>query len=173
MFNLLAILAPICIGLGIVLFLSIRKVFVSNSELPLTADWIDALSADRCCPMFRLLDGRDLELLRAQPGFTPEMERTIRLQHSQMFHGYLQSLTADFQRVCAAIKLLLVHSGIDRSDLASNLLQSQIQFAVRLVEAELAVCLYRYGLGNVNITALMRIFDTTRIELRTLVPSML
>ena len=159
------------IGLGIVLCTNICKVLVSNSNLPLTADWIDDLSPERYHPMLRLLDGRDLKLLRAQPGFKPEMERAVRRQRSQMFRGYLRSLTADFQRVCAAIKLLVLHAGTDRPDLASILVQNQILFAITLVEVEFAVYLYRCGLCNVNITALVQLFDTTRIELRTVLPS--
>jgi len=110
-------------------------------------------------------------LLRAQPGFKPEMERAVRRQRSQMFRGYLRSLTADFQRVCAAIKLLVLHAGTDRPDLASILVQNQVLFAIRLVQVEFAVYLYRCGLCNVNITALVQLFDTTRIELRALLPS--
>jgi hypothetical protein len=151
--------------------MNIRKVLLSNSNLPLTADWIDDLSSERYRPMLRLLDGRDLKLLRAQPGFTPEMEQAVRRQRSQMFRGYLRSLTADFQRVCVAIKLLMVHSGTDRPDLASILVQNQMLFAIRLVQVEFAVYLYRCGLCNVNTTALVQLFDTIRIELRTLLPS--
>ena len=144
MLILAAILSPIFVGLGIVLCLSIRKILVSDGDLPLTADWIDDLSFDRYRPMLRLLDDQDLELMRAQPGFRPEMERQVRRQRSKMFRGYLRSLTADFQRVCAVIKLLILHSGNDRPDLASSLLQNQILFAIRLVQVEFSI--YLYGL---------------------------
>jgi hypothetical protein len=171
MLYLASILVSVFVGLAIILFRSICKIMISKSDLPLTADWIEELSCERYQPMLRLLDGRDLEFLRSQPGYTPEMERALRRQRCQVFRGYLRSLTADFQRVCAAIKLMMLYSGIDRPDLASALTQNQILFAVRLVEVRFAVYLYRYGLCTVNITALVRIFETAQVELRTLVPS--
>jgi hypothetical protein len=65
---LVAVIVSVSVALAIVLFLNIRQVFVSNCDLPLTVDWIDALSAERYLPMLRLLDGRDLELLRNPTG---------------------------------------------------------------------------------------------------------
>jgi hypothetical protein len=168
---LVAVIVSVSVALAVVLFLNIRQVFVSNCDLPLTVDWIDALSAERYLPMLRLLDGRDLELLRTQPGYTPVMGRVLRRQRCQIFYGYLRSLTADFQRVCTATKLLMLHSATDRPDLASVLVQNQVLFVARLVEVKLAVCFYRYGLCKVNVAALVRVFDTTQSELRTLVPS--
>ena len=44
----------------------------------MTADWIDELSIDRYRPMQRLLDTAELDFLRAQPGFNPQMESRLR-----------------------------------------------------------------------------------------------
>jgi hypothetical protein len=121
--------------------------------------------------MLRLLDVKDLEFLRAQPGFTPNMETQLRRQRCQMFQGYLRSLSQDFRRICAAIKLMMLCSKNDRPDLAGILLHHQFVFGLAFLQVECSLLLYRWGLGQVNADGLMRAFDRTRVELRRLVPS--
>ncbi|HUK18419.1 MAG TPA: hypothetical protein VLW65_18475 [Bryobacteraceae bacterium] len=153
------------------LFLVLRKVAFSSGDLPVTAEWIDQLSVERYRPMLRLLDGKDVEFLRAQPGFTPIMETQLRRQRCQIFKGYLRSLSLDFRRVCAAIKLLMLYSKNDRPDLAGALVQNQLAFGLAFLQVELTLQFYRWGLCDVDVDSLMRIFDVTRLELRALVPS--
>jgi hypothetical protein len=167
----LGIFALVCVGLAIALGLILRRVAFSSGDLPVTAEWIDELSVERYRPMLRLLDGRDLEFLRAQPGFTPLMEKQLRRQRCQIFRGYLRSLSVDFRRVCAAIKLLMLYSNNDRPDLAGALVQHQFLFGLAFVQVELSLQLYRWGLCDVDVAGLMKIFDLTRVELRSLVPS--
>src|SRR5438067_10588189 len=113
------------LALAATLFLLVRKVAFKGGSLPFTAEWIDELSIERYRPMMRLLDGGDLESLRSQPGFTPRMATKLRLQRCQIFRGYLRCLNGDFDRVCAAIKVLMVQSQHDRTDLALVLIQHQ------------------------------------------------
>ncbi|HKE22905.1 MAG TPA: hypothetical protein VKB88_10980 [Bryobacteraceae bacterium] len=167
----LGILALLGVGLAVALGLVLRKVAFSSGDLPVTAEWIDELSVERYRPMLRLLDGKDLEFLRAQPGFTPTMEKQLRRQRCQVFRAYLRSLSLDFRRVSAAIKLLMLYSNNDRSDLAGALLHHQLVFGLSFLQVECAVLLYRWGLCDVNVGDLMKIFDMTRVELRSLVPS--
>ena len=167
----LSIFVFVCVGLATCLCLILRKVAFSSGDLPVTAEWIDELSLERYRPMLRLLDGQDLEFLRTQPGFTPNMETQLRRQRCQIFKGYLRSLSLDFRRICAAIKLMLLCSKNDRPDLAGALLHHQLLFGMAFLQVECSLVLYRWGLGEVNVAALMRTFDTTRVELRRLVPS--
>lgn len=159
------------VGLVLGLILVLRKVAFSSGDLPVTAEWIDELSTERYRPMLRLLDGQDLEFLRAQPGFTPAMEKQLRRQRCQIFQGYLRSLSLDFRRVCAATKLLMLYSKNDRPDLAGALLHHQFVFGMSFLQVEVALHLYGWGLCDVNVGELMKVFDRTRIELRALVPS--
>lgn len=149
----------------------VRRLGSTDSRLPVTAEWIDELSLDRYRPMMRLLHSDDIAFLRSQPGFTPKMESTLRAQRCQIFRGYLHCLDTDFQRICIALKLLLVESSQDRPELSSALIQQQIMFASALLAVNVRLFFYRWGIGSVDVTALVRIFDATRIELRTLVPS--
>jgi len=159
------------LALVTVLALLIRNVARSGKNLPVTSEWIDDLSIERYRPMLRMLDAGDIEFLRSQPGFTPEMATKLRIQRTQMFRGYLRSLESDFGRVCSAMKLVMLYSKHDRSDLAGIMFQQQIRFATGMLSVQFRLALYRWGLCNVDVTSLIKLFDGMRVELRTLVPS--
>jgi hypothetical protein len=148
----------------------LRRLGSADCTLPVTAEWIDELSTDRYRPMMRLLDSREIEFLGSQAGFTTKMGSRLRAQRCQIFRGYLRCLDMDFQRVCTALKLVLVHSGQDRPDLSAVLVHHQIMFASGLLAAHFRLFLYRWGICTVDVNQLMRIFDAMRIELRHLVP---
>lgn len=169
----LGILVVMSVGLAVGIGLILRKVAFAGGDLPVTAEWIDELSLERYRPMLRLLDAADLNFLRVQPGFTPSMEKQLRRQRCQIFRGYLRSLSLDFRRICAAIKLVMLYSKSDRPDLASALMHHQLVFGLTFLQVECALVLYRWGLCDVNVKGLMRVFDLTRVELRSLVPSVL
>jgi len=159
------------LALAVALLLLVRKVAFTGSSLPLTAEWIDELSIERYRPMMRLLDGGDLEFLRSQPGFTPRMASKLRVQRCQIFRGYLRCLNGDFQRVCAAVKVLMLQSRHDRPDLAGVLVQQQVMFACGMAMVYARLFLYRWGVGGVDVTSLVKIFGLMRLELRSLVPA--
>jgi len=161
------------LALAVALFLLVRRVAFNGSSLPLTAEWIDELSIERYRPMMRLLDGDDLEFLRTQPGFSSRMASKLRAQRCQIFRGYLRCLSGDFQRVCAAIKILMLQSPQDRPDLAGVLVQQQMMFTCGMGLVYFRLFLYRWGLGGVDVTSLVKNFDLMRLELRSLVPATL
>jgi hypothetical protein len=135
-----------------------------------TAEWINELSIDRYRPMMRLLDLSDFEYLRSQPGYTPEMEFRVRSQRCEVFRGYLRCLNMDFQRVATALKVVMTHSQQDRPDLAAALIQHQIRFAVGMLLVRCQLYPYQWGIGHVDVTALLGVFDVMRIELGNMVP---
>src|ERR1035441_4065747 len=161
------ILVALILGIGAL----VRMLGSTDRSLPVTAEWIDDLSTDRYRPMSRLLDSRDIEFLRSQAGFTPKMESRMRAQRCQIFRGYLRCLDMDFQRVCTALKLVLVQSEQDRPDLSAVLVRHEIMFASGLLAAHFRVFLYRWGICTVDASSLVGIFDAMRIELRELVPA--
>lgn len=148
----------------------LRSVAAPQALLPVTAGWIDELSLERYRPMARLLSEDDLEFLRAQPGFTPRMIARLRAQRCQIFRGYLRSLSQDFDRVCMALKIVLLQSGQDRPDLASTLLREQWHFAANMFAVRVRLVFYRWGWSGVDASNLMRTFDAMRLELQGLVP---
>jgi hypothetical protein len=79
-------------------------------------------------------------------------------------------LNADFKRVCGALKILMLHSGHDRPDLAGALVQHQVMFACGMVMVHFRLILYRWGLCGVDVANLVKTFEVMRVELRRLVP---
>jgi hypothetical protein len=159
------------LALAAVVVVLARRLACTATSLPLTAEWIDALSIELYRPMMHLLDAGDVEFLRSQPGFTPGMAAKLRAERCEVFRGYLRCLRTDFQRVCAALKLLMVHSRYDRPDLASVLIQQQVRFECGMVLVGLRLFLYRWGVCGVDVTDVVKIFDVARLELRRLVPA--
>ena len=121
-------------------------------------------------PMFRLLSLDEVDLLRSQPGYSRRMEAKFRAQRCRIFHGYLRSLRADFQRTCSTLKVVMVQSQSDRSDLASLLLRSQLTFTYRLALVEVNVLMYRSGIGAVDCAALFQAFSNVRTALALMTP---
>jgi hypothetical protein len=169
--DLLIVLTIIAACLGVAGFaILLRKLASGPSTLPVTAEWIDDLSVERYRPMLRLLNEDDLSFLASQPGYTPQMGRRFRAQRCQIFRNYLRWLRADFERVCTALRVLMVQSQHDRPDLAAVLLQQRIAFALGLISIQFHLFLYRWGFAGVDVDAAMGAFDSLRAELRQLVP---
>ncbi len=164
------ILASIAGGVGFVLWI-VRRLISPHASLPVTAGWIEELSVERYRPMLRLLDGDDLEFLSAQPGLTPRAISKLRNQRCDIFRGYLRCLHGDFQRVCAALKIVMLQSRDDRPDLAAVLMRQQILFATGMATVHFHLFLHRWGFSRVDVTQLVKIFDSVRLELRALVPA--
>jgi len=171
MISVLTILTIILVASLLGIAAMVRMWSAADRSLPVTAEWIDDLSPDRYRPMMRLLDSRDFEFLRSQNGFTPKMESRLRAQRCQIYRGYLRCLETDFQRVCTALKLVLVQSEHDRPDLSAVLLHNQILFAAGLLAVHVRLVLYGWGIGTADADALVRIFDRMAYELRHLVPA--
>ena len=167
----LTLTAIVILALVAATVMLIRTMGSGGQSLPVTAEWISDLSAEHYKPMLRLLDSADIEFLRGQPGYTRDMESKLRAQRCQVFRGYLRCLTSDFQRVCMALKIVMVQSEQDRPDLASVLMHQQILFATGLLGIHFRLALYRWGICSVDVTGLVRIFDGMRVELCNMVPS--
>jgi hypothetical protein len=165
--------AVFCTAVLCALLKLLRNMAQAGRSLPVTAEWISELSVERYKPMMRLLDGSDLDFLRSQPGFTPKAAAKLRAQRCQIFRGYLRSLSTDFGRINGAIKLLMLQSRRDRPDLALSLLRQQLLFAGGVLVVQVRLVLYRFGLCGVDVSELVRIFDSVRQELHSIVPSAL
>jgi hypothetical protein len=154
-----------------VLAFLLRKVGSGSDGLPITSEWIDDLSLNRYRPMLQMLDGRDIAFLQTQPGYTPDIAKKLRSQRTQIFRSYLRSLEADFGRVCSAIKVVMLQSSNDRPELAKALLRQQLIFTCAMLSVRAHLFLYSMGLSGVKVSSLVKIFDSMRRELLTMVPA--
>lgn len=151
--------------------LTLYRQVSGRPSVPENADWLEDLSTERYRPMLRLLARADLDFLRSQPGFTRALAARLRKQRCRIFRGYLKSLSGDFRCVCWAVKILMVQSHQDRPELAGQLLRSQAAFAWGILVAQTQVVFYGWGLGTVDMAALLKVFDGMRLELRSLTPA--
>ena len=168
---MIAILAGAVLLVITCLVLLLRKIALPRVDLVLYDTWIDELSVERYWPMMSILDTKEYERFLGQPGFSQKRLRQLRRSRCRIFRTALGMLQTDFQRVCLAIKLLMVESDCDRPDLAAMLLKTQARFALGIAVVHVRLSLYALGLGSVSITALLHCFDGVRLELQELVPA--
>ena len=103
-------------------------------------EWLDGFSLESYAPMRRLLDQSDLEFLKKQPGYHPDVVKTLRVERRRAFIDYLGLMIADFNQLLSIGRLMLVHSQVDRPEFARALSRQQVKFYV-------AVCAIRCRLA--------------------------
>ncbi len=168
-----SVVIGVCVVLGICLAICVSRLLTRDAKVRLDPEWALQLSSERYRPMLRLLSDDDVAFLRAQPGFRPFMAAKLRAQRCQIFRAYLRSLDLDFRSLCATIKAMMVQSHQDRPDLARALFRYQFSFAVGMMSAQMKMTLYRLGLGTVDATGLVAVFDVTRAQLRNMAPAVM
>jgi|SRR5579862_6205752 hypothetical protein len=139
----------------------------TSMPLPLE-DWEGIFSPSRYKAMERLLDECDQEFLRSQPGSTRRMEKKLRRTRVSIFRGYMRQLSEDFHRICKALKILMVHSPVERNDLAGLILKQQFQFTVTMMTTEVRLVMYSWGWSGVNVQALIEPLTAVRMQLQAL-----
>ena len=167
---MIPVVALVVVGLIAALTLTFYRFLSANTGQPVTVEWMETLSVDRYRPMLRLLEQNDLAFLKSQPGYKAEMAKRMRRQRCRIFKDYLRHLESDFQMTCAALKLIMLHAQNDRPDLATTLLRSQLAFAAGTLQVRWRLVLYRYGLGSVDVSGLVKAFDLMQLELRSMAP---
>ena len=148
-----------------------RRLGKRRNDLPLSPEWINELSTDKYRNMMRLLNRRDLDDLRSRPDYSKTMAAEFRRERSRLFKEYLNAMSVDFERICMAIRILMLNSNSDRPDLASTLFQSQFMFTLAIANLRMRVFFYNLGWCEGDASEVFRIFDTMRLELRNCVPS--
>ncbi len=147
-----------------------QKTWMSRPVLPVTAEWIRELSAERYRPMLRLLDDSDIRFLCRQPGFNQKMAARLRRQRCRIFASYLRSMQEDFRKVCHALRIVMVNSACDRPDMAAVLARKQVTFRMLMLRARWRLFLYRRGNRRVDVSPLMNLFGNVCAELQGCFP---
>ena len=163
------VVATICFGtLGVAFALLFSKLVSPQSASPLNDNWDKLFSPQRYRPLERLLDGKDLEYLSSRPGCGRMLANRFRQERTNIFRGYTRCMRKDFGRVLSAIKVLMVHSQVDRPDLARLIAKQRCVFAFAMLTVECRLVMFRYGIGSVDLQALLAPLDAIRLEVRTL-----
>ncbi|HLK50649.1 MAG TPA: hypothetical protein VKT49_21060 [Bryobacteraceae bacterium] len=166
---LLLITCTCCVA-GLVVALAVRKAASPKTAHPVTVEWIEELSVSRYQPMLRLLDERDVRALERRAGVEPERVAHFRRERVRLFREYLKRMHGDFASICLALKVVMLQADIDRPDLATTLVRARIRFAMGMILVQVHLILFEMGIGNVDVRGLLTLFDTMRLELRTLTP---
>lgn len=161
------------LGLGVIIAFAtaLGKIICPKTALPVTTEWIEELSVERYRPLLTIADGKDLESICSGHGVDGKLVRQLRRKRCRIARSHLRDLSADFARVCTAIKLIMVQANIDRPDLASTLVRSQVKFAVGLISAHLQLYLQELGIGTIEVDEVLGVFNLICLELRSLVPA--
>lgn len=131
-------------------------------------EWEGLFSLSRYKAMERLLDETDRQFLRSHPKFDRQEDKKFRARRVKLFRGYMHQLSEDFNRICKALKLLMVQSRIDRPDLAGLLLKQQFIFSLAMMAVEVKLILYGFGWAGVDVKTLMEPLTTVRAQLQAL-----
>ena len=121
-------------------------------------------------PIIRLFDERDIDFLRAVPGFTPRMETAFRRRRCRIFRGYLRSLRAEFLEAQTELETWRIESPEDRQPLAQMVLRCRMRFAWAMIPAHLRLFQYRWKLGGSGLGPVVRRFEAIRGEIRRWIP---
>src|ERR1017187_3477068 len=113
-------------------------------------------------PMIRLFDQRDIEFLRAVPGYTARMESEFRRRRCRIFRAYLRSLRAVFLAAQTEVETLRIESPEDYRPLALIMLRCRMRLAWAMIPANLCLLQYRWKLANVGLAPLVQRLEGIR-----------
>ena len=101
--------------------------------------------------------------------YDKKTEKKFRNVRVKIFRGYIMQLSEDFNRTCKAIKLLMVMSDVDRSELAGAILKQQFQFSLSMMRIEVKLIIFSLGWNGIDTSGLIDSLDTLRNHLQGLV----
>ena len=118
--------------------------------------------------MERVLAKADENFFSSHPACTEQMKKSFRNARIAIFRGYAHLLSQDFNRICKTIKLRMITSDVDRSELAGILMKQQFGFAVGMMYVEWKLTLFGLGWNGVDLSGLDDAMDAMRAQLQTL-----
>jgi hypothetical protein len=123
-----------------------------------------SVAADRYRPMLRLLSDDDLAFVSANT----KLQKELRAKRRNLFRCYLACLTRDYAHLLACVRQAMVHSGVDRPDLARALAKNRVLFAIAVCKVEFRLALHVIGVGTVDISGLVQALEAMRGQVRVL-----
>ena len=140
---------------------------ISRDRIALPISESDTIfSPNRYRVVERLLEEADLRAVKSVGD--KRLEREIRKVRVKIFRGYMLQLSEDFNQICKAMKLLMVTSDVDRSDLSGVIMKQQFQFSLRLMRIEVELILYSLGYSGIDTTSLTEALDALKVQLQGL-----
>ena len=95
-------------------------------------------------PFHRLLDPDDFAFLRDR-GISEARVKKLVAERRRIYRLCLRSLASDFNTVHRALNMVLIHSQVDRPDLAAHLAKQRFTFYRNLMMVEIRLALHTWG----------------------------
>jgi len=156
----------IVILLGAAFTALLRRLASGDRLNPLPDEPIDVFSPEWDRHLQRLLSQADERFPRLNPG-NSRTDRESRKLRVRIFRGYMRQLFDEARRILRALKLAIITSETDRSDLASAVLKLQILFAVSVISVEVKLVLYRIGWVGIDASSLTGTLNAIREQLQS------
>jgi hypothetical protein len=121
-------------------------------------------------PMIRLFDQRDIQFLRAVPGYTARTETEFRRRRCSIFRAYLRSLKAEFLSAQIEMETLRIESPEDYRQLALIMLRCRMQLAWAMIPAYLCIFQYWSTLGGAGLGPVVQRLEAIRRQIRHCIP---
>jgi len=122
-------------------------------------------SLSRYAPMARLLSEEDVEFVRAQPGYTPAIERKFLRERRQVLRLYLRQLAADFERLHVRARVVAASLPAAESALVGSLIRQQVRFWYEMTAIRVRLSLAWTGLGSVDVSGLFHAVGAMQAEI--------
>lgn len=152
--------ALMCTGFGVLLH-SLRK--TAKSAAPTVPK-----TPIRLRPIARLLSEADFDFLSQQPGYRPEIGRELRRKRLALFRAYLAHMKAEFHLLHQKLRLLALYSPTDRSDLSRLLLEQRMLFGYRMMQVELRLLFFQFGMKPADVSGLVEMVEGMRRQVSEL-----
>ena len=156
----------IVILLGAAFTTLIRRLASGDRLNPLPDEPIDVFSPEWDRHLQRLLGQADDRFPQLNPA-NSRADRESRKLRVRIFRGYMRQLFDEARRILRALKLVIITSETDRSDLASAVLKLQILFAVSVISVEVRLVLYRIGWVGIDASSLTGTLNAIREQLQS------
>ena len=160
----LIVTAGVFVSLGATLVFLFKKVVGQQSAPQLLQSWDGLFAPARYRPLERIMTGRDRAYIASVIG--GRLEKRVRANRTKIINSYVRCLRKDFMRVLGALKQFMIHSPVDRPDLAPAILRHCIKFTMILVWVKLQLLLFRYGFGSIAVRGLLSSVTEIYGELR-------
>jgi hypothetical protein len=147
--------------MGSAIAVLLRTSFVSRVE---TSEGMD-LSWKDYRPLDRLLAPTDFDYLRSR-GVEEAKIQKLRVERRKIYRMCLRSLSQDFNRVHAALNVMIVQSREDRSDLVAELAKQRFAFYRNLMMVEFRLTMHACGFERMPAINLLQPMEILQSQLR-------
>ncbi len=161
------IASVVAILLGAAFTALLRRLASADRLNPLPDEPPDVFSPEWDRRLQRLLGQVDQRFPELHPVGNPRSDRESRKLRVRIFRGYMLQLFDESRRILRALKLVIITSEADRSDLASAVFKLQILFAVSALSVEVKLALYGIGWVGIDASSLTGSLSAIRAQLQS------